>query len=106
MRILGSEGWSGASDAEGERFGWIDGVVVKALAALPAVHPGQHHPLEERWRGVALLAVLGEHDLGDPVGRIQPHKIEQAERTHRVATAELHRLVDIRHAPHAALDGP
>src|SRR5213078_47586 len=91
---------------EGEHLGRIDGIVVEALAALPAVHAGQHHALEERRRGVALLAVLGEHDLGDLVGRIQPDEVEEGERPHGIAAAELHRLVDVRHGPHAALDRP
>src|SRR5205814_7180876 len=105
MRILGGEGWVwGVSDAEGEHLGRIGGIVVEALAALPAIHSCQNHALEERRRRVALLAVLGEHDLGDLVGRIQSDEVEQRQWTHGIAAAELHRLVDIRYAPHAALD--
>src|SRR6266550_9391626 len=97
MRILGSVGlaWRG-SDAEGEDLGRIGGIVVEALAALPAIHPGQDHALEERRWGVALLSVLGKHDLGDLVCRIQANEVEQGERPHWIAAAELHRLVDIR----------
>src|SRR5213596_450018 len=105
MRILGGEGWVwGASDAEGEHLGRLGGIVVEALAALPAIHSCQNHALEERRRRVALLAVLGEHDLGDLVGRIQSDEVEQRQWTHGIAAAQLHRLVDIRYAPHAALD--
>src|SRR5438067_1125063 len=105
MRILGGEGWVwGVSDAEGEHLGRIGGIVVEALAALPAIHSCQNHALEERRRRVALLAVLGEHDLGDLVGRIQTDEVEQRQWTHGIAAAQLHRLVDIRYAPHAALD--
>src|SRR2546426_4520994 len=50
----------------------------------------------QRWRRVFLLPILGEHDLGDPVGRIEADEVEQRERPHRVATPELHRLVDVR----------
>src|SRR5947199_600949 len=106
MQILGGEVKWRASDTEGDDFGWIDGIVVEALAALPASHPGQDHSFEERRWGVTLLAVLGEHDLGDLVGRIQPDEVEQSERPHWIAAPELHRLVDIRHAPHAALYRP
>src|SRR5207253_2759653 len=64
----------------------------------------RNHGLEERRRRVALVAVLGEHDLGDLVGRIQSDEVEQRQWTHGIAAAQLHRLVDIRYAPHAALD--
>src|SRR5437867_12473483 len=94
------------SDPEVLDLGRIDGVVVKALAALPAVHPGQDHALQEWRRRVALLSILGEHDLRDSVGRVEPHEVEQGEGTHRVAAAELHRLVDIGYTPDATLDRP
>src|SRR6266568_7219745 len=106
MRTLGVRvGWF-ASDAEGEDPGRIDGIVVEALAALPAIHPGEDHTLEEGRRGVALLSVFREHDLGNLVGRIQADEVEQGERPHWITAAELHRLVDIRHAPHTALNRP
>src|SRR3989449_11707386 len=90
MRILGGEGWVwGVSDAEGEHLGRIGGIVVEALAALPAIHSCQNHALEERRRRVALLAVLGEHDLGDLVGRIQSDEVEQRQWTHGIAAAQL-----------------
>src|SRR5439155_27002661 len=63
-------------------------------------------PIYQRRRRVALLAVLGEHDLDDLVGRVEPHEIEQGERAHRIVAAELHRLVDVRHAPDPALYRP
>src|SRR5260370_30484466 len=104
MWALGGEGleWR-ASDAEGKHLGRIDGIVVEALAALPAIHSRQNHPLEERRRRVALLAVLGEPDLGDLVGRIQAVEVEQRQWTDGRAAAPLHRLVDIPYPPHAAL---
>src|SRR5437867_9751126 len=85
----------GASDAQVDERGRIDGVVVEALAALAAVQAGDHHVLEQRGRRVALLAVLGEHDLGDPVGRVEPYQIEQGERAHGIAAAELRGVVTI-----------
>src|SRR5207244_11757049 len=95
----------GASDAQGDEFGRIDGVVVEALAALAAVQAGDHHVLEQWGRGVALLVVLAEHDLGDPVGGVEPDQIDQRARAHRVATAELHRPVYLGHAGDAVLYG-
>src|SRR5438132_11389844 len=104
MRILGSVGleWRG-SDAEGEDLGRIGGIVVEALAALPAIHPGQNHTLEERRRGVALLSVPGKHDLGDRVGRIQANEFEERERSRCIAPDELQSLVDMRLSPQSPL---
>src|SRR5437660_3958089 len=50
--------------------GRIRRVVVKSLPRLLSVHPGEHHPLEERRRRVLPLPVLVEHDFRDPVGRV------------------------------------
>src|SRR5215213_4352644 len=69
------------------------GVVVEASAGLAAVESGLDHALEERRRGEASLAELVEHDLGDVVGRVEPDEVEERERPHRVAAAELHAVV-------------
>ena len=57
--------------------------------------PGQHHPLEQRRRREARLAELVEHDVGDGVRGVEADEVEQRERPHRVAAAELHALVDV-----------
>src|SRR5688572_14470654 len=71
------------------------GVVVETPAALLTQPPGLHHLLEQRRRGEALLSVLLEHDVGDVIGGVQAHEIEQRERPHGVAASELHPLVDV-----------
>src|SRR2546425_6670580 len=94
MPVLWSVGGGDdALNAQVDDFGRVARVVVEALAALAAVQAGEDHAFEERGRRVAALAVLGEHDLGDLVGRVEPHEVEQRERAHWVAAPELHRLV-------------
>src|SRR6266704_5347148 len=107
--VLGRGTWNvgrAASEPQVRDPGRIDRIVVEPLAAFPTGHPGEHHALQQRGRRVAGFAVLGEHDLGDPVGRVEPHEVEQRQRAHRVAASELHRLVDVRHASYAALHRP
>ena len=67
---------------------------------------GRHHPAEQRRRGEARLPVLVEHDLGDAHRRVQPDEVEQRERAHRVAAAELHAAVDVGRGRHALLQRP
>src|SRR5512146_782937 len=70
-------------------------VIVEAFAALPAQHPGEHHPLHQRRGGEALFAKLVEHNLGDIESGIEAHKIVQRERAHGMVAPELHSVVDI-----------
>src|SRR5712691_862517 len=73
----------------------LPAVVIEPLAGLPTELPGHHHSLEQRRRGVAGFPVLVEHDLRHVHGGIEAHQVEQGERAHRVAAAELHGLVDV-----------
>src|SRR3989442_6901662 len=96
MPVLWSVGGGDdALNAQVDDFGWVARVVVEALAALAAVQAGEDHAFEERGRRVAALAVLGEHDLGDLVGRVEPNEHEQHERADWAAPPELHRLLDV-----------
>src|SRR6266498_723639 len=56
--------------------------------AAPSTEPWWRFTREE-WGRVAAIAVLGEHDLGDLVGRVEPHEVEQRERAHWVAATEI-----------------
>src|SRR5581483_2967844 len=89
-------GWRVAvSDAEVHDPRRLDGIVVEALPARAAGQAGEHAALAQGRGRVARLAVLGEHDLADAVGRVAPHEVAERERAHGVAAAELHRLVDV-----------
>lgn len=46
-------------------------------------------------RAVAVLLELVEHDVRDVHRRVQADEVEQGQRAHRVATAELHAVVDV-----------
>src|SRR3990170_1131422 len=81
-------------------------VVVKPLAALATEPPGHHHALQERGWGVTWLAELLEHDLGHEHGGVEPHQVEERERPHGVAAAELHGLVDVLEGGESALVHP
>src|SRR5215211_4049546 len=67
-------------------------VVVESAAGLATVQSRQHHAFQQRWRRKTLLAKLVEHDLCDVVRRIEPHKITEGKRPHRITTPELHRI--------------
>src|SRR5262245_29895492 len=71
------------------------GVVVKTSSRLPAVETCQHHSLQQRWRGEALLAKFVEHDFGDVIRRVEADEISQRKRSHRIATPELHCVIDV-----------
>ncbi len=81
-------------------------VIIKPPARFPAMHAGRDHPAQQRRRGEARLPVLLEHDLGDPDRRVQPDEVEQRERPHGVAAAELHAAVDVGRRGDALLQRP
>src|SRR5262244_3056095 len=76
-------------------------IVVEAAAALSSVMPRQHHALEQRRGSEVWLLELVEHDVGDVIGGVEPHEVEQGERAHRIAAAQLHGVVDILARRHA-----
>src|ERR1700678_826743 len=78
-------------------------VVIEPLSVLASEASGEHHPFEQRRRGHRGILELVVHDLRDVVGRVQAHEIEQFQRSHRIAAAELHALVDVFFARKAAL---
>ena len=80
-----------------------ESVLIEAFSALPAQFPREHHALEERRRGEHRVLVLVEHDVRDVVRRVEADEIEQRQRPHRVAAAELHALVDVLDRPQATL---
>jgi len=57
--------------------------------------PGHDHAFEQRRRSVARLPKLLEHDVRHEHRRVESDEVEQRERAHRIAAAELHRLVDV-----------
>ena len=71
------------------------GVGVEAAPALAAEHPGAHHLLDDRARGVQPVAALLVHRVEDLVGRVETDEVEQRERTHGVAAPEAHRRVEV-----------
>src|SRR5206468_13091115 len=70
-------------------------VRVEAAAGFAAELAGHHHSLEQRRRRVAGFAEFLEHHLGDVQRSVEAHQIEQGERSHRIAAAELHRRIDV-----------
>src|SRR5712664_1412343 len=80
------------------RIPWI-GVVIKPPSRLPPVPPRQHHALQQRRRRESPLLELIKHNLRNVIRRIQPHKIQQCQRSHRVPAAQLHRLIDVLDRP-------
>ena len=62
---------------------------------LPPESSRQNQPLQERGRRETGLTILGEHDLGDRVDRVEADVVEQLERAHRVRAPELHAGVDV-----------
>src|SRR5437870_4764568 len=70
-------------------------ILVKPAPALSSKKTRHYHLSQQRRRSEPFFAVLLEHDLADVVGGIEAHEVEQGERSHRVAAAELHRLVDV-----------
>src|ERR1700722_3653922 len=75
-------------------LGWI-AVIVETFSGFAAIPTHQHHAFEQRRRGKTLFLEFVEHDVGDVIGRVVAHEIEQRERTHGMAAAELHRIVDV-----------
>ena len=70
-------------------------VGVEPTPGLAAEEPGGRHLLEDRARCVEPVAALLVHRVEDLVRRVESDQVEQRERTHRVATAETHRRVDV-----------
>src|SRR5271165_3488665 len=81
------------------------GVVVEALPRLAAIPAGQHQALQQRRRGEAALLELVVHDVRDVVRGVEADEVEQRERPHGVAAAQLHRLVDVGDGAHALFIG-
>src|SRR5687768_18596808 len=80
-------------------------VRVEALAGFASELSGHHHPLEQRRRRVARLAELLEHYFRHVHGRVEADEVEQRERSHGIAAAELHRLVDVLEGSETAFAG-
>ena len=77
---------------------------VKPLPPLLPQVPGQDHALQQRRRREARLAELVEQDVGDEIGGVEADEVQQGERAHRVAAAELHPRVDVLNRPEAVLE--
>src|SRR5436309_637182 len=65
-------------------------IVVEASSALLSKIARLHHTFQEGRRGEASFAELIEHDVGDGVGRVQTHEVEERERSHRMVAAQPH----------------
>src|ERR1700733_468065 len=59
-------------------------IIIKSPPGLPPVPSRQNHPLQQRWRRKSPLAKLFKHNIRDVIRRIQPHEIQQRQRTHRM----------------------
>src|SRR5580704_17487501 len=92
-------------NSEGGRSRRINGIVVEPAARLPAEPPSQHHAPQEWRRREPRLAILVEHDLGDPTCRVDPHEIEERQGPHRMPGTKPHRVVDVDRGSHALLHG-
>src|SRR6266850_628668 len=95
MRRSSGDAGAGATRAPRGLRRRVRAPVVEAAAGLAAVPPRQHHALEQRWRREARLLELVEHDLRDVVGGVEPDVVAEQQGAHRVAAAELHRVVDV-----------
>src|SRR5208283_2534256 len=76
------------------RILWV-GVIVESLPRLATVPARQHQPLQQWGRSEPTLLEFVVHDVGDVVGRVQSDEVQQGERTHRIATAQLHRFINV-----------
>src|SRR3954471_10722376 len=85
--------WAAAAAVGGA--GSLRGVVAEALAGLAAEIAGGHQMLEQRCGREARLAELEVERALDGKRDIETHHVEQLERAHRMATAHLHRAVDV-----------
>src|SRR5881396_3737606 len=65
-------------------------VFVEALARLHTQVPGEHHALQERRRCPRGVAELVEERVRDVQIDVEPGVVDELERPHRVAQAELH----------------
>src|SRR4029453_4277426 len=68
---------------------------VEALPGLLAELPVRHHPAEELRRPERIRAQLAVEVLRDREPHVEPDEVRQAQRSHRMAIAERHRLVDV-----------
>src|SRR5579863_174050 len=83
-----------SSELHRARLGWVR-IIVEAATRLAPVPTGKNHALQQRRRREALLLEFIEHDVGDVIGCVQADEIEKRERPHRIAAAELHRVVNV-----------
>src|SRR5215204_6822489 len=84
----------------------IGRVIIKPLTRLLPMVAFRNHPAEE-WRSlIALILICIEHDVGDANHGIQADEIQERQRPHRVATAELHGTIDIHGAAGPSCEGP
>src|SRR5258708_26741371 len=71
------------------------GIIVEAAAGLAAVPAGKDHALQKGRRGEALFLEFVEHHVSNVISSVKTNKVEQRERTHGVAAAELHGVVNV-----------
>ena len=71
------------------------GVDAEASPGLAAEVAGRHQVLEQRGRREARLAELEVQGALDRQRHVETDDVEQLERTHRLAAADLHRVVDV-----------
>src|SRR5262249_13647479 len=69
--------------------------IVEALTRLLTIPSGKDEPAQQCRRGEAALLELVEHHMRDVVGGIEADEVEQRERTHGIAAAKLHGVVDV-----------
>src|SRR2546426_6631040 len=70
-------------------------VLIETPSRLHAEIPREDHPLEERRRSPRGIAELLEECVRHVQADVEPGVVDELERSHRVAQAELHRLVDV-----------
>src|SRR6476661_6025873 len=73
----------------------VSGVIVEAPTALAAKIPCIHQLAQRFGLREALLAVGVDHHVGDRGEGVEAHEVGESERSHRVAGAGHHPLVDV-----------
>src|SRR5208283_3542468 len=70
-------------------------VIVKPLTRLPSIPPRHHHPFQQRRRSEPPLFEFAIHHMSNVVSSIEPDKIQQSKRAHRIPAPQLHLLINV-----------
>src|SRR5262249_42971466 len=79
-------------------------VIIKSPSALPSIPSRQYHSFQQRRRRKSPFLIFVIHNLRNVIRRIQPHKIQQCQRSHRMPASQLHRIINVLDRPHALFE--